>query len=63
MRRVGFRIGPHREPGKVKAGGIQEAENGLGAARVKGMSRKPATGTPVTASGCNRPQKERTAQH
>lgn len=43
-----------REPGQVKAGRIQETENGLGAARAKGKSRKPATGTPVKASGCNR---------
>lgn len=41
-----------REPGKVEAGRKQGTENGLGAARAKNKSSKPATGTPVTASGC-----------
>lgn len=53
-RRVSFRIGPFREPGKVQAGRIQETENGLGAARAKNKSSKSATGTPVKASGCTR---------
>ena len=52
--RVAARIGPFREPGKVKAGRIQGGENGSGVAQAKHKSAKPATGAPVKASGCNR---------
>ena len=36
----------------MEKGRKQEAENGLGAAWAKCKSAKPATGAPVTASGC-----------
>ena len=41
-----------REPGRWKRAGKQGTENGLGAAWAKHKSAKPATGTPVKASGC-----------
>ena len=51
-RRVGLRIDLYQRAWTVRAGGEQGAENGLGAARARGKSAKPATGAPVTASGC-----------
>ena len=53
-RRVSPRIDLYQRAWQVRAGGEQGAENGLGAARARGKSRKPATGAPVTASGCKR---------
>ncbi len=53
-RRVSFRIEPCQRAPRVERGRKQGAENGLGAARVKSKSAKPATGAPVTASGCKR---------
>ena len=51
-RRVGLRIDPYQKARAMEKGGKQEAENGLGAVRVRRMSAKSATGAPVTASGC-----------
>ena len=47
-----LRIDLYQRAWTVRAGGEQGAENGLGAARARGKSAKPATGAPVTASGC-----------
>ena len=51
-RRVGFRIEPYQRARTVEKGRKQGTENGLGAAWAKCKSAKPATGTPVKASGC-----------
>ena len=51
-RRVGLRIDPYQKARAMEKGRKQEAENGLGAAGAKCKSAKPATGAPVTASGC-----------
>ena len=51
-RRVGLRIDPYQRARAVEKGRKQGTENGLGAAGAKCKSAKPATGTPVKASGC-----------
>ena len=51
-RRVGLRIDPYQRARAVEKGRKQGTENGLGAAGAKCKSAKPATGAPVTASGC-----------
>ena len=51
-RRVGLRIDPYQKARAMEKGRKQGTENGLGAAGAKCKSAKPATGAPVTASGC-----------
>ncbi len=51
-RRVGLRIDPYLRARAVEKGRKQGTDNGLGAAGAKCKSAKPATGAPVTASGC-----------
>ncbi len=52
-RKVRARIDSYREPPPLRRGRKQGAEHGLGVAWASGKSHKPATGTPVIASGCN----------
>ena len=43
-RRVGFRIDPYQRARAMEKGRKQEADNGLGAVRMRRRSAKPATG-------------------
>ena len=60
-RRVSLRIDPYQRARAVEKGRKQGTENGLGAAGAKCKSAKPATGAPVTASGC-RVEKRRSSE-